>query len=156
MSPLPNATEDGKKAQPASDEAALAAVAENDALTAKASGENLRLDIPQNPSHRVASPTLSVFSLEDYPSAHTATSSTFLLSQSFHQHGLPNSSEKRPQTWMGRLHALWSHNKGLILVLVSQFFGVGMNVTTRILEIEGNHGKGYHPFQVSKLSFPNV
>lgn len=52
---------------------------------------------------------------------------------------------------MGRLHALWAHNKGLILVLVSQFFGVGMNVTTRILEIEGNHGKGYHPFQVRNL-----
>ena len=39
-------------------------------------------------------------------------------------------------------------NKGLVYVLSAQLFGVLMNVTTRLLEIEGNHGQGMHPFQV--------
>ena len=33
-------------------------------------------------------------------------------------------------------------------MLLAQVFGVMMNVTTRLLEIEGNKGKGLHPFQV--------
>jgi hypothetical protein len=59
----------------------------------------------------------------------------------------------------------WIKNKGLFLVLIAQFFGASMNVTTRLLEMEGNDGKerkrrckgviltafigkGYHPFHV--------
>lgn len=48
----------------------------------------------------------------------------------------------------GRVKAFWVRNKGLALVLLAQVFGCLMNVTTRILELEGNNGKGLHPFQV--------
>lgn len=39
-------------------------------------------------------------------------------------------------------------NYGAMLVLVAQIFGVGMNVSTRVLETDGSHGKGMHPFQI--------
>ncbi|KAI1614075.1 hypothetical protein EDD37DRAFT_470304 [Exophiala viscosa] len=39
-------------------------------------------------------------------------------------------------------------NYGALLVLLAQFFGVGMNVSTRLLETEGAHGKPMHPFQI--------
>jgi hypothetical protein len=46
-----------------------------------------------------------------------------------------------PRTICGRLHLFWVKNKGLALVLVAQFFGTLMNVTTRMLEMEGNDGE---------------
>lgn len=48
----------------------------------------------------------------------------------------------------GHLRALYDKNRGLAYVLLAQVFGCLMNVTTRLLEIEGNHGEGMHPFQV--------
>lgn len=54
----------------------------------------------------------------------------------------------RPRRLRARLNKSWIRNKGLFLMLVAQFFGVLMNVTTRILEIEGNDGKGFHPLQI--------
>jgi hypothetical protein len=39
----------------------------------------------------------------------------------------------------------WTRNKGPILVAVSQFFGALMNLSARLLEVEG---KGMHPIQV--------
>ncbi|RYN29528.1 hypothetical protein AA0117_g5600 [Alternaria alternata] len=53
-----------------------------------------------------------------------------------------------PRTFKGRIQASWTSNKGLALVLLAQLFGTLMNVTTRILEMEGNKGNGYHPFQI--------
>jgi len=49
-----------------------------------------------------------------------------------------------------KLAALYERNKGVAYVLLAQVFGVLMNVTTRILEMEGNNGQGMHPFQVSQ------
>lgn len=49
-----------------------------------------------------------------------------------------------------KLAALYERNKGVAYVLLAQVFGVLMNVTTRILEMEGNNGQGFHPFQVSQ------
>ena len=46
-----------------------------------------------------------------------------------------------------RLNNSWVRNKGIFLMLIAQFFGVLMNVTTRILEIDVNNCKGFHPFQ---------
>jgi hypothetical protein len=46
-----------------------------------------------------------------------------------------------PQTIRGKLRLFWVKNKGLALVLMAQLFGTLMNVTTRILEIEGNDGE---------------
>ena len=60
----------------------------------------------------------------------------------------PSRSPAPPKTWRGKLDAFWLRNKGLVLMLFAQVFGVLMNVTTRLLEIEGNNGKGLHPFQV--------
>lgn len=59
--------------------------------------------------------------------------------------------ESRPVSlrgWRGRLTASWIRNKALALMLLAQMFGTSMNVLTRILEQEGNSGKGMHPFQV--------
>lgn len=52
------------------------------------------------------------------------------------------------KAWRGRLNASWVRNKGLCYMLLAQVFGTLMNVTTRLLEIEGNKGKGLHPFQI--------
>ncbi|KAF5863867.1 hypothetical protein ETB97_009153 [Aspergillus alliaceus] len=43
---------------------------------------------------------------------------------------------------------LWLQGKGMILVLLAQFFGASMNVMTQILEIKGRNGEGFHPFQI--------
>jgi len=48
-----------------------------------------------------------------------------------------------------KTNLFWDRNKGVIYVLAAQVFGVLMNLTTRLLELEGNHGAGMHPFQVS-------
>jgi len=50
--------------------------------------------------------------------------------------------------WRGKLNAFWVCNKGLAYMLLAQIFGTLMNVTTRLLEIEGNKGAGLHPFQI--------
>jgi hypothetical protein len=46
-----------------------------------------------------------------------------------------------PRTLRGRLQLSWVKNKGLALVLIAQLFGTLMNVTTRMLEMEGNDGE---------------
>ena len=47
-----------------------------------------------------------------------------------------------------RFRIAWLATKGMILVILSQFFGATMNVMAQILEKDGAHGKGMHPFQV--------
>ncbi len=49
----------------------------------------------------------------------------------------------------GFLDAFWLRNKGVVLVLLAMVFGSGMNVTARLMETDGSHGKAMHPFQVS-------
>ncbi|KUJ12049.1 uncharacterized protein LY89DRAFT_688522 [Mollisia scopiformis] len=61
-----------------------------------------------------------------------------------HPHPHP-SSLQGPRTWKSALHQIWQQNQGLFLVTFSQLFGALMNVTTRLLELEG---EGMHPFQV--------
>jgi hypothetical protein len=48
----------------------------------------------------------------------------------------------------GYLDAFWLRNKGVILVLLAMVFGSGMNVSARLMETDGSHGKAMHPFQV--------
>jgi hypothetical protein len=50
--------------------------------------------------------------------------------------------------WRKTLADYWIRNKGLAYMLLAQVFGVLMNVTTRLLEVEGNKGEGLHPFQI--------
>jgi hypothetical protein len=45
-----------------------------------------------------------------------------------------------PRTFKDRIQTSWRANKGLALVLIAQLFGTLMNVTTRMLEMEGNDG----------------
>ena len=47
-----------------------------------------------------------------------------------------------------RLRTLYHNNYGALLVLLSQFFGSLMNISTRILEHPGPHGPAMHPFQI--------
>ncbi|GAD95314.1 DUF6 domain protein, putative [Paecilomyces variotii No. 5] len=54
----------------------------------------------------------------------------------------------RPTTWKGTLWTSWLQSKGMIMVMLSQFFGASMNVMTRLLEMDGAHGKGMDPFQI--------
>jgi drug/metabolite transporter (DMT)-like permease len=56
---------------------------------------------------------------------------------------------KAPLPWRSRasksLGRFWTRNRSVLLVAVSQFFGALMNLTARLLELEG---EGMHPFQV--------
>lgn len=51
----------------------------------------------------------------------------------------------QPKTWRNAWKRFWEQNQGLFLVASSQLFGALMNVTTRLLELEG---EGMHPFQI--------
>lgn len=42
----------------------------------------------------------------------------------------------------------WAQGKGMVLVMMSQFFGSSMNVMTKVLENQGRNGQGLSPFQV--------
>lgn len=46
-------------------------------------------------------------------------------------------------------YRVWAQGKGMLMVVLSQFFGSSMNVMTQLLERDGSHGKAMHPFQVS-------
>jgi hypothetical protein len=47
------------------------------------------------------------------------------------------------------VYRAWTQGKGMLMVVLSQFFGSSMNVMTQLLERDGSHGKAMHPFQVS-------
>ncbi|KAL1964302.1 hypothetical protein VTN77DRAFT_7122 [Rasamsonia byssochlamydoides] len=46
------------------------------------------------------------------------------------------------------LWTAWLQSKGMLMVILSQFFGASMNVMTQMLEKDGSHGKAMHPFQI--------
>ncbi|EMC97582.1 hypothetical protein BAUCODRAFT_40060, partial [Baudoinia panamericana UAMH 10762] len=60
----------------------------------------------------------------------------------------PSRSPAPPRGWRGKLRAFYIRNLGLGYMLLAQIFGTLMNVTTRLLEVEGNNGKGMHPYQI--------
>ncbi|KAH8695865.1 hypothetical protein GQ44DRAFT_694773 [Phaeosphaeriaceae sp. PMI808] len=53
-----------------------------------------------------------------------------------------------PRTWRTTLLEVWLQSKGLIFVILSQFFGASMNLIAGVLETDGSHGKAMHPFQI--------
>jgi drug/metabolite transporter (DMT)-like permease len=57
----------------------------------------------------------------------------------------PSRSPAPPMTWKGSFERFWQRNRGLWLVAMAQLFGALMNVTTRLLELEGD---GMHPLQI--------
>lgn len=62
---------------------------------------------------------------------------------------LPSISPGPPSTTRkGNFNSFWLKNKGLVLVMLAQLFGVMMNVATRLLEMDGSDRAGMHPFQI--------
>ncbi|TVY51016.1 putative membrane protein [Lachnellula cervina] len=57
----------------------------------------------------------------------------------------PAPSTSEPKTIKNAWKRFWARNQGLFLVSFSQLFGALMNVTTRLLELEGD---GMHPLQI--------
>ena len=101
------------------------------------------LSAPLSGPVRPLSPdTLSNLSLDEYeqirPSRQTSRRND----------GAAQSPASPPRGFKGKLHQFWARNKGLGYMLLAQVFGTLMNVTTRLLEVEGNKGKGLHPFQI--------
>lgn len=103
---------------------------------------NQYLQTPRaRPSRPLSPDALSNLSADEYEQLQPSRSLTFTS----HEVGQPS---ELPMGWRARLTAAWIRNKGLGYMLLAQVFGVLMNVTTRILEIEGNKGEGLHPFQI--------
>lgn len=100
------------------------------------------------PSSRPARPmspdASSILSTDEYEQLAPQRS----RSQPSQIHSSAERSEEQSESWRSRLRTLWTRNKGIAYMLMAQVFGVLMNVTTRLLEVEGNKGKGLHPFQI--------
>ncbi|KZM20674.1 uncharacterized protein EKO05_0007212 [Ascochyta rabiei] len=95
---------------------------------------------------RVPSPDPSLLSIDDSNNIRLGHNPDYFPDRNGRRYA--SRSPAPPQTVKTRAQAIWTKNKGLFLVLISQFFGALMNVTTRMLEMEGNDGKGYHPFHI--------
>ncbi|KAK5688792.1 hypothetical protein LTS10_000770 [Elasticomyces elasticus] len=102
------------------------------------------LSAPLSGPIRPLSPdTISNLSIEEYEQIQPTRSRPRARSSSLNGTPLPP-----PHGWRGKLRAFYVHNLGLGYMLVAQIFGTMMNVATRTLEVEGNRGKGMHPFQI--------
>ncbi|XP_014558715.1 hypothetical protein COCVIDRAFT_36011 [Bipolaris victoriae FI3] len=96
---------------------------------------------------RVPSPDPSLVSIDDSNNVRIGRTPDRSSIPFYHARQLSRSPSP-PRSFKGRIQASWTANKGLALVLISQLFGTLMNVTTRMLEMEGNNGNGYDPFQI--------
>ncbi|KAK0260943.1 hypothetical protein LTR91_002161 [Friedmanniomyces endolithicus] len=103
---------------------------------------NGSLSAPLSGPIRPLSPdTISNLSIEEYEQLQPRRSRT--------NDELQHAGLKRPlRGWRAKLRAFYIHNLGLGYMLIAQVFGTMMNVTTRLLEVEGNKGRGMHPFQI--------
>ena len=54
------------------------------------------------------------------------------------------------QSWRGKTQTFWTRNKGLALVVLSQLCGGLMSVSTRLLEVDDEHGEGMDTLQVGR------
>lgn len=110
-----------------------------------ANSSNRYLSAPVAPASRPLSPdalsNLSTDEFEQLQPSRLVTWPTY--------NGDPTGPPPPPLTgWRNQAAAYWVRNKGLAYMLLAQVFGVLMNVTTRLLEVEGNKGEGLHPFQI--------
>jgi hypothetical protein len=126
--------------QPLTDYPNLTALSQSTALPAEVSSKlGSKSDDALSVTHgtiRVPSPSLSILSTDDSNNIRFSRSPDFLPAQYTHHH-----APGAPNTLKGRMQLSWIRNKGLFLVLIAQFFGALMNVTTRLLEMEGNDGE---------------
>jgi hypothetical protein len=108
----------------------------------KASNGQAYLDVPLQDAFRPSLDTLSVFSA-DYDNDRSTGRSL--------QPNIGGGSSKSPvpsRTWKEKWGAIWQRNRGVALVLLSQFFGSLMSVATRLLEISDVNGEAMSPFQI--------
>jgi hypothetical protein len=88
---------------------------------------------------RAPSPDPSIISIDDLNNVRLGRNPDYLDVPDARRYASP-SPGPRPRSLKARLAACWRANKGLALVMISQMFGTLMNVTTRLLEREGNNG----------------
>ncbi|KAF2809276.1 uncharacterized protein BDZ99DRAFT_463134 [Mytilinidion resinicola] len=113
-----------------------------------AKSEQGQLSVPFAGGIRAPSPdTLSNISIDDFNNIRIGRNPDYLPVPGERRHA-SRSPAPPPRTLKEKAALFWTRNKGMALVMISQVFGTLMNVTTRLLEIEGNHGKGMHPFQI--------
>jgi len=127
----------------------------NDKPRTKATNGRTLLDVPLESSLRPSLDSFSDFSTYslDYHSDSERRAAQPLV----HREARLHSRSPGPrETWKHSKDEWWARNKGLVLVIFAQLFGALMSVTTRLLETDGSHGTGMHPFQVasSALSMP--
>ena len=105
------------------------------------------LDVPLQPASARSSVTISDLSIYSADNENERRPGRPLMPLGVHR--LPSRSPvPAPTSWKGKFEVFWAKNKGLALVTLAQLFGVMMNVTTRLLEMDGSHGAGMHPFQI--------
>jgi hypothetical protein len=102
---------------------------------------------------RVPSPDPSLISIDDSNNIRLGQNPDY--APLYHER-YASRSPAPPQTLKGRIQASWRSNKGLALVLLAQLFGTLMNVTTRILEIEGNNGRHILSARYSRVVTDNL
>jgi len=113
---------------------------------AKAAEKQSHLDVPLQSAFARSSDDL-----ESLLSTYSANNENERRSGSWIANPRPGPSSWTPrlaETWKDKILSFYALNRGLALVMVSQFFGALMNVTTRLLETRGKPGHGMHPFQV--------
>ena len=123
--------------------------------TDKWSNHQPYLDVPLQSSFARSSATfsdLSTYSADNENERRTGR----LLTVSSSGRLLSRSPAPSPRTWKQAFRLFWARNKGLTLVMLSQLFGVMMNVTIRLLEMSGTSGPGMHPFQVLSAVHPLI
>jgi hypothetical protein len=109
------------------------------------------IKIPSKPSNLAVPPSISQRTTSSDANSLISTdefSELRLARTSSRQPEHEISQTERPSSWREMVQASWLRNKGLVLVIIAQCFNTLMAVTTRLLETDGNHGKGMHPFQV--------
>lgn len=117
-----------------------------DGKTSKPSQNSPYLDVPLRSAFTVSTDTISDISIYSADNDNERRTGRLLTVSSGVR--LPSRSPGPPTTWKGKSQAFWIKNKGLALVMLAQLFGVMMSVTTRLLEMDGQHGPGMHPFQI--------
>ena len=115
--------------------------------TIKTNNQQPYLDIPLQSAFARSSDTLS--NLSNYSADHENQRRTGrLLTLSPSGRLLSRSPAPLPKTWRETIRLFWARNKGLSLVILAQLFGSIMNVTIRLLEVDGASGPAMDPFQV--------
>ena len=145
-----------QKRFPASDREDSSLKADHGNPTIKASNQQPYLDIPLPSAFARSSDTLSNLSNHSADNENQRRTAR-LLTLSSSGRLLSRSPAPSPRTWRETIRLFWARNKGLSLVILAQLFGSIMNVTIRLLEVNGTSGPAMDPFQVRPavlLMFP--